>query len=166
MCYTCICCWNSCTSLQWRHMRTLTSQDVGKLAAYSMACSCGQQRKLEISASAITDPLWGESVGHPWMFSPLQWRHNGHNGVSNHQPHHCLRKQLFRRRSKKMSKLRVTGLCVGNSPVTGEFPAQKASNAENVSIWWRYHDKGQVMWKRFQATTSSCVRDTTVKPPI
>ena len=36
------------------------------------------------------------------------------------------------------SKLRVTGLCAGNSPVTGEFPAQKASNAENVSIWWRH----------------------------
>ena len=28
----------------------------------------------------------------------------------------------------------------GNSPVTGEFPAQRASNAENVSIWWRHHD--------------------------
>ena len=40
---------------------------------------------------------------------------------------------------KKISKLRVTGLCVGNSSVTGEFPAQKASNAENVSIWWRHH---------------------------
>ena len=38
------------------------------------------------------------------------------------------------------SKLRVTGLCVGNSPRTGEFPAQMASNAENVSIWWRHHD--------------------------
>ena len=35
--------------------------------------------------------------------------------------------------------LRVTGLCAGNSPVTGEFPAQMASNAENVSIWWRHH---------------------------
>ena len=34
----------------------------------------------------------------------------------------------------------VTGLCVGNSPGTGEFPAQMASNAENVSIWWRHHD--------------------------
>ena len=39
----------------------------------------------------------------------------------------------------KTSKLRVTGLCAGNSPVTDEFPAQKASNAENVSIWWRHH---------------------------
>ena len=41
----------------------------------------------------------------------------------------------------KTSKLRVTGLCGENSPETGEFPAQMASNAENVSIWWRHHDK-------------------------
>ena len=43
---------------------------------------------------------------------------------------------LFRHRSKKTSKLHVTGLCEGNSPVTGEFTAQRASNTENVSIWW------------------------------
>ena len=46
----------------------------------------------------------------------LRWRHNDHDGVSNHQPHHCLLNRLFRRRSRKTSKLRVTGLCVGNSP--------------------------------------------------
>ena len=50
-----------------------------------------------------------------------------------------LTQPLFRRRSKKSSKLRVTGLCVGISPGTGKFPAQMASNAENVSIWWRHH---------------------------
>ena len=43
-----------------------------------------------------------------------------------------------RRRLKKASKLRVTGLCEGNSPVIGEFPAQRASYAQNVSIWWRH----------------------------
>ena len=64
----------------------------------------------------------------------LQWRHNEHDGVSNHQPHDCLLNRLFRRRSKKTSKLRVAGLCEGNSPVVGEFPAQRASNAENVVI--------------------------------
>ena len=69
----------------------------------------------------------------------LQWRHNGHDGVSNHQPHGCLLNRLFRRRSKKTSKLHVTGLCVGNSPGTGEFQAQMARNAENVSIWGRHH---------------------------
>ena len=40
---------------------------------------------------------------------------------------------------RKTSKLRVTGLCVGNSPEAGEFPVQMASNAENVSIWWCHH---------------------------
>ena len=69
----------------------------------------------------------------------LQWRHNEHDSVSNHQPHDCLLNRLFGRKSKKTSKLRVTGLCAGNSPGTGEFPAQRASNAENVSIWWRHH---------------------------
>ena len=70
----------------------------------------------------------------------IQWRHNERDGVSNHQSHDCSLNRLFRCRSKKTSKLRVTGLYEGNSPVTGEFPAQMASNAENVSIWWRHHD--------------------------
>ena len=69
----------------------------------------------------------------------LLWRHNGRDGVSNHQAHDCLLNHSFRSRSTKTSKLRVTGLCAGNSPATGEFPAQMASNAENVSIWWRHH---------------------------
>ena len=55
----------------------------------------------------------------------LQWRHNEPDCVSNHQPHDCLLNRLFRRGSKKTSKLRVTGLCAGNSPGTGEFPAQR-----------------------------------------
>ena len=75
-----------------------------------------------------------------WIKATLRWRHNDHAGVSNHQPHGCLLNRLFRRKSKKTSKLRVTGLCAGNSPGTGEFPAQMASYAENVSIWWRHHD--------------------------
>ena len=69
----------------------------------------------------------------------LQWRHNEHDGVSNHQPHHYLLNRLVRRISKKTSKLRVTDLCAGNSPVIGEFPSQMASNAENVSIWWCHY---------------------------
>ena len=90
------------------------------------------------------------------VFVTVQWRRNERDGVSDHQPHDCLLKRLFkenikalrldcllnrlfRRRSKKISKLCVTGLCEGNSPVTGEFPIQRASNAEDVSIWWRHH---------------------------
>ena len=73
------------------------------------------------------------------MDYPLKWRHNKRNSVSNHQCPDCLLNRLFRRRSKNTSKLCVTGLCAGNSPVTGEFPAQRTSNAENVSIQWRHH---------------------------
>ena len=69
----------------------------------------------------------------------LQWLHNERDGVTNHQPHECLLNRFFRHRSKKISKLRVTGLCEGNSMATGEFPAQRVSSMENVSIWWRHH---------------------------
>ena len=69
---------------------------------------------------------------HCTKYWSLQWRHNERDGVSNHWRLHCLLNSWFRRRSKKSSKLRVTGLGAGTSPVTGEFPAQKASNAENV----------------------------------
>ena len=74
------------------------------------------------------------------LYARLQWHYNGRDGDSNYQPHHCLLNRLFRRRSKKTSKLHVTGLWAGNSPVTGEFPAQMTSDAENVSIWWRHHE--------------------------
>ena len=70
----------------------------------------------------------------------LRWRHNERDGVSNHQPHDCLLNRLFKAQIKETSKLRVTGLYAGNSTVTGEFPEQRASNSENVSIWWRHHD--------------------------
>ena len=47
--------------------------------------------------------------------------------------------------SKKTSKLRVTGLCKGNPPVTGGFPSQRPSNAEDVSICRRDHDLTALM---------------------
>ena len=66
--------------------------------------------------SAFTGPLWRES---------LRWRHNGRDSVSNHQPHDCSLNRLFRRRSKKTSKLRVLVFVrgihrgPGNSPHKG-----------------------------------------------
>ena len=47
----------------------------------------------------------------------------------------------FRRRSKKTSKLRVTGLCSGIHRWPVNSPAQRVSNAEKVYIWWRNHSK-------------------------
>ena len=72
----------------------------------------------------------------------LQWRNNDRDGLSNQRRLDCLLKRLFRRRSKKTSKLRVTGLCEGNPPVTCGFLSQRASNVENVSIWLRHHHDG------------------------
>ena len=105
-------------------------------------------------ASVITAAPWvgfvcegdlrNRDANRPTAYSSsltLQWRHNERDGVSNHQPHDCLLNRLFRRRSQKTSKFRVTCLCAGSSPVTDEFPAQKASNTENVSIWWILHGK-------------------------
>ena len=67
--------------------------------------------------------------------SPLQWCHNKRHGVSNHRYFDCLFNRFSRRISSKTSKLWVTGLCGGNP--------QRASNAENVSIWWRH----QTIWR-------------------
>ena len=90
--------------------------------------------------------LWMRTIlfRYKEQLPPLQWCHNEHDGISNHWHLDCLHKRLFRHRSQKTSKLRVTGLCEGNSAVTGEFLTQRASNAENVSICW--HPRVVVLW--------------------
>ena len=89
---------------------------------------------------------WPEELhGWGWISGgftiSLRWRHNDHDGVSNHQPHGCLLNRLFRRRSNKTSKLRVTGLCVGNSPGHDR---------------WIPRTKDQLRGKCFHLMTSSC----------
>ena len=69
---------------------------------------------------------------------PLQWRHNGHHSVSNHQPQDCLLNRLLIRRSKKTSMLRVTGLCAGKSP--HKWPlARKCFHLMTSSCWVVIH---------------------------
>ena len=95
----------------------------------------------DVMIALISHPQY---LPYEWQYitsTSLQWRNNGRDGVSNQQPYHCLLTCLFRSRSKEISKLSVTGLCAGNSPVTVEFPAKLASNAENDSIRWRHHVK-------------------------
>ena len=64
---------------------------------------------------------------------------------------------------QKTSKHRVTSLCVGNSPVTGEFPTQKANNAENISTWWRHHETCIHAYKKNSQSRINwkCIRDQT-----
>ena len=87
--------------------------------------------------SCIAQGVWNDPfayIANSWSYLSLHWRHNEPDGVSNHQPRDCLLNCLFRCKSKKTSKLSVTGLCAENSPGTGEFSAQKASNAEMFSF--------------------------------
>ena len=129
-------------------------------------CSC-RPLQTKRSCKCWIGPGWRKRSRSPWRWSYrhscqaarktvwiLQWRHNEPDGVSNHQPHDCLPKRSFRHISKKTSKLRVTGLCEGNSPLTGEFPAQRASNAENASIWWRHHDSLYSLLKIYRVPAS------------
>ena len=126
--------WRSCLSLEF-----VSSIPAGSTIIYRFLCgficvSLCQSTKIKPTNIKTTSYQYRDS------HHTLRWRHNGRNGVSNHQHHDCLLNRLFRRRSKKTSKLRVTGRCAGNSPGTCEFPAQMASNAENNSISWRHHD--------------------------
>ena len=84
----------------------------------------------------------------------LQWRPNEHNVVSIHRRLDCLRNRLFQRRWKKTSKSHVIGLCEGNALATGGFPSQMASNAGNVSIWWRHHG---IIYRKQQWTSTYCL---------
>ena len=97
----------------------------GKLGVEPMCC----RAEFAPALSSLHDRIYVNTCND---LCPSQWCHNECDGISNHQPHDCLLSRLFRHRSKKTSKLRITGLCAGNSPVIGEFPAQRASNAENV----------------------------------
>ena len=128
----------------WLQMHSLFVSKDGGYQKDIIWCSIATSlRTLDKSRRIMTVTTLRATVSHICKYSfsmlSLRWRHNGRDGVSNHQPHDFLLNRLFRRRSKKTSKLRVTGLCVGNSPGAGEFPAQMASNAENVSISWRHH---------------------------
>ena len=73
----------------------------------------------------------------------LQLRHNGCDGISNHQPYYCWLNCFFQMQIKENIKApHHWPLCGGggDSAVTSEFPAQRAGNAENVSISWRHYE--------------------------
>ena len=82
----------------------------------------------------------------------LQWRHNGRDSVSDHQPRHCFIQRFIQAQIKESIK------APRHWPLCGEFTgdqwiprtnAQKrgkcfhlmifCSNAENVSTWWCHH---------------------------
>ena len=85
----------------------------------------------------------------------LQLCHNECNGVQSHRAHDYLLNRLFKAQIKENIK------ALPHWPLWGEFTGDrwilitKASNAENVSIWWRHHD----IW-----TTSRAINYPTTEP--
>ena len=78
----------------------------------------------------------------------LRWRHNERDGVSNHRRNECFLNRLFGRRPKKTSKLRVTGLCEGNPPVTGHLRkvpvTRKMFSFGDVIMWPRLNEQNKI----------------------
>ena len=131
--------------------------------------------KMDTGASMFCHNNWcAIQITHQWeiksqrspgtltraCYFALQSRHNECDGVSNDRRLDCLLNSLFRFRSKKTSKFRVTGLCARNSSVTDEIPTQRCSDTENVSIWWRHH---RLTSEHME--THGCVLSTVAKAP-
>ena len=76
------------------------------------------------------------TASNVWKTTASQWIHNGPYGVSNHQPQDCLLKRLIRRRSRKYQSSVSMAFVRG---IHRWIPQQRASDAENVSIWCGHH---------------------------
>ena len=95
-------CWYKLHNLCWFFVRKITMSFVSSVA----------WRKLNFFRAP-----WAIMTGFVLpRKNTIRWRHNGHDCVYNHQPHHCLLNHIFGCRSKKTSRRRVTGLCAGTSP--------------------------------------------------
>ena len=99
--------------------------------------------ELAIERSRTQGPLWVKSCNH---ISVLRLRDHYSDVIMGAMASEITSLPIvyftvYSDADQRTIKLRVTGLCAGNSTVTGEFPAQKASNAENVYIWWHHHMK-------------------------
>ena len=109
-----------------------------------LAYSCLPYDLSDYTSLHISSP----PLGHQYrpISLPLQRRHNEHDGVSDHQPHDCFLKRLFRQKNQRKHQSSASlAFMWGIHRSTGEFPAQSASNAENVPIWWRHHESA-ILW--------------------
>ena len=83
-------------------------------------------KSLEYSINRLVYIRWRELIFVTW---PLP----------NHRKLHCLMKSLFTLTTKKSSEVYIIGPLLDVPSVTGEFPSERASNAENVAISWCDH---------------------------
>ena len=96
------------------HLPLKSSSDISSSHFVCVLHVCVFHCHVTLLTSNLLCLKWEDSIEWSvtrYEYTALRWRHNDHAGVSNHQPHGCLLNRLFRRKSKKTSKLRVTGLC-------------------------------------------------------
>ena len=133
---------------------------VGSRRATRGACIC-ETRLLDKTVSHVATVVNNEVVGlwrHIWEWrcfhigvSSLHWRHNDHDSVPNHDLGRLFTQSFIQTQIKENIKApRHWPLC-GEFSRTGEFPAQRASYAENVSTWWRHvliFKKAKYVWSK------------------
>ena len=87
---------------------------------FSLDCARAQERDFESESDKLSSSgaasIRIQTSQETIISSPLQWRYNERDGVSNPHRLDCILNRL-----------------------TVDFPAQRASKAEKVSIWWRHH---------------------------
>ena len=135
--------------LLWKSILYSTKWSHCKLIWRSVAHKLYHSILNELAETWKDDKLW---VWYQQIATPLHCNHNERDGVSNHRCLDCLPNRLFRRRSKKTSKRCVTGLCEWNSPVTGQFPSQRAmfchhANSDSPMIigWCHYKCQSDIL---------------------
>ena len=121
--------WLMSTWINWEAASTESPPRIG----FHLAVQIPLRLYMNVETAGAFDMAW-------IVWYPLQWRHNDHDSVSNHQPHGCLLNRLFRRRSKKHQ-----------------------SSASLAFVWgihrdrWIPRTKGQLRGKCFHLMTSSCI---------
>ena len=131
-------------SLQWRHMSAIVSLNPGNSTVIQqLAQANNKERSTALLALCEGNPR--SLIDSPHKGSVMQ------KAFMSLAYHDVIMKMLVFHYSdvtmgafiqvqiKENIKAPRHWLCAGNSPVTGEFPAQMANNAKNVSIWWRHH---------------------------
>ena len=142
----------ACVNSMWHCDITEDGSGNGLLPLWNQAITCTNVGTLSIG---LLKTIFNWTFENNLQWNLYKWCHIECNGVSNHLHLDCLLNHLFRSRPKKTSKLCITGLCEENALVAGEFPIQRVSNAENVSIWWCHHEK---MYLKMSTSDMTLVR--------
>ena len=138
-------CWlrfvsNIFAELRWHFITSIVGTENYNINSILSQCPAVMIAKCPVKITFVTRIM--VSHNRREIKTTLHWRHNDHDGVSNHQLHCCL---LHRLKIKENIKAPRHWPLWGEFTGTGEFPAQRDSYAENVSIWWRHHETDSVV---------------------